>query len=104
MKKEYDQFIEEQRNIDIENRIQDEYHIQVEIGLYCRHFRETVLKLTRVELAPSVKPQTLAQFESGNSSNINHFVKYFNACEGTHQQLEFIKGLMVILKEGNLID
>lgn len=67
------------------------------VGQFCKDYRMNVLKMTRKEVAPNTHPQTLAQFENGNSSNFNHFINYFNA--GTvDQQLMFINQLTELLQ------
>lgn len=100
---EYQNYLDQQQEDIIEHMIQEEYNLMVEIGEYCKEFRINDLKLSRQELAPTVKPQTLAQFERGNSTNIKHYIKYFNA--GTpDQQLKFIKGFYDLLKQGEFYD
>lgn len=71
------------------------------VGEHCKDYRVNVLNMTRKELAPNTHPQTLAQFENGNSSNFNHFINYFNA--GTEeQQLMFINQLTELLQIDDL--
>lgn len=74
------------------------------LGEYCKHYRVNILGLTRKELAPKTNPQTLAQFEVGNSTNLTHFINYFNAIKEPEIQLEFIKGFTQIIKETNNYD
>lgn len=54
--------------------------LQIEVGKFCKKYREDVLKLSLQELSDDsgINYKTLYSFESGLSSNLYIFFLYYN--------------------------
>ena len=72
------------------------------IGTYCKEFRTRNLQLTLHQLSDitGIKVPTIAAFENGRSTNINHLNTYIKVCN-PRQTSEFLDGLSNTLRSIN---
>lgn len=73
--------------------------LMVKIGKYCRKFRITELELTLKEVEGGENIKALSSFEHGRSTNINHLLKYVKCCKDREQQLNFLLGIVDIMRD-----
>ena len=68
------------------------------IGDYCRIFRVETLQTTLILVGKETNTniKTLSAFECGRSNNIEHVLKYVDACNDTQKQL-FLNGLIKVM-------
>lgn len=70
----------------------------IEIGTFCKTFREDVLHETLKEVCEDTETnfKTLSAFEHGRSKNIQHIFKYLQRCD-KEQRKQFINQLFEIV-------
>lgn len=69
---------------------------RADMGNYCKNFREVYLNVPLLQLAKqfNVSYKAVWAFENGKSTNLEHIIMYYKACNGNKVlEREFTGGL-----------